>query len=79
MVALLHAGHALTHALHNACCFMTQNGWEEALRICTRTAEMMLQPGHYSPSEQRCLTMPVEGVGVGVTQGCVCDLRTAAA
>lgn len=43
MVALLDAGHALTHALHYAGCLMPQDAREQALWVCVQAGPAIFQ------------------------------------
>lgn len=46
MVAFLDAGHALSHALHDAGSLVAQDCWEQALWVCVTTADVLLCSPH---------------------------------
>ena len=76
MIALLDAGHALTHALHDACSLVAQDCWEEALWVCVATGADKRSKLEISRRELEAeLTMAVERVGVCVAQCCGYNLR----
>lgn len=40
MITRLDTGHAFTYALYYASCFVTENRWEKALRICRQDTQI---------------------------------------
>ena len=61
MVARLHAGDALSHALHDAGSLVSQDAGEQALRICTAMQSLGYSvEGSLLPSGQR-LDLVTEG------------------